>query len=422
MPRVAKELSALEVRRITAPGWHAVGTVAGLGLSVSSTGAGRSWVLRVTVGSKRREIGLGAFPEVTLAKAHEKARAVREQIAQGVDPVQQREAAARRLKATQASAKTFDQCVSSYIAAHAPTWSNAKHRQQWENTLGTYASPTLGALAVQDIDTAHIVKVLEGIWATKTETATRLRGRVEQVLDWATVRGLREGPNPARWRGHLDKLLAKPSKVAKVEHHAALGWDRMGEFMPCLRGAAGMGARALEFAILTGARSGEVRGAQWSEFDLVAGLWTVPAARMKAKRVHRVPLTPQAVRVLRELPRLDGATAVFWGMRGGELSDMSLSAVLRRLGVGNDTATVHGFRSTFRDWAAERTAYPRELAEAALAHTNADKVEAAYLRSDLIDKRRGLMQAWADFCDTPSTSVSGGGAVVVPIGIAARAA
>lgn len=421
MPRVAKELSALEVRRITAPGWHAVGTVAGLGLSVSSTGAGRSWVLRVTVGSKRREIGLGAFPEVTLAKAHEKARAVREQITQGVDPVQQREAAARRLKATQASAKTFDQCVSSYIAAHAPTWSNTKHRQQWENTLGTYASPTLGALAVQDIDTAHIVKVLEVIWATKTETATRLRGRVEQVLDWATVQGLRGGPNPARWRGHLDKLLAKPSKVAKVEHHAALGWDRMGEFMQRLRGAAGMGARALEFAILTGARSGEVRGAQWSEFDLEAGLWTVPADRMKAKRVHRVPLTPQAVQVLRELPRLDGATAVFWGMRGGELSDMSLSAVLRRLGVSNDTATVHGFRSTFRDWAAERTAYPRELAEAALAHTNADKVEAAYLRTDLIDKRRGLMQAWADFCDTPSASVSGGG-VVVPIGAAARAA
>lgn len=422
MPRVAKELSALEVRRITTPGWHAVGTVAGLGLSVSSTGAGRSWVLRVTVGSRRREIGLGAFPEVTLAKAHEKARAVREQIAQGVDPVQQREAAARRLKATQASAKTFDQCVSSYIAAHAPTWSNAKHRQQWENTLGTYASPTLGALAVQDIDTAHIVKVLEVIWATKTETATRLRGRVEQVLDWATVQGLREGPNPARWRGHLDKLLAKPSKVAKVEHHAALGWDRMGEFMQRLRGAAGMGARALEFAILTGARSGEVRGAQWSEFDLEAGLWTVPADRMKAKRVHRVPLTPQAVQVLRELPRLDGATAVFWGMRGGELSDMSLSAVLRRLGVSNDTATVHGFRSTFRDWAAERTAYPRELAEAALAHTNADKVEAAYLRSDLIEKRRGLMQAWADFCDTPSASVSGGGAVVVPIGVNSRAA
>jgi integrase len=378
-------------------------------------------VLRVTVGSKRREIGLGAFPEVTLAKAHEKARAVREQITQGVDPVQQREAAARRLKATQASAKTFDQCVSSYIAAHAPTWSNTKHRQQWENTLGTYASPTLGALAVQDIDTAHIVKVLEVIWATKTETATRLRGRVEQVLDWATVQGLRGGPNPARWRGHLDKLLAKPSKVAKVEHHAALGWDRMGEFMQRLRGAAGMGARALEFAILTGARSGEVRGAQWSEFDLEAGLWTVPADRMKAKRVHRVPLTPQAVQVLRELPRLDGATAVFWGMRGGELSDMSLSAVLRRLGVSNDTATVHGFRSTFRDWAAERTAYPRELAEAALAHTNADKVEAAYLRTDLIDKRRGLMQAWADFCDTPSASVSGGG-VVVPIGAAARAA
>lgn len=422
MPRVAKELSALEVRRITTPGWHAVGTVAGLGLSVSSTGAGRSWVLRVTVGSKRREIGLGAFPEVTLAKAHEKAREMREQIGKGVDPVQQREATARRLKATQASAKTFDQCVSSYIAAHAPTWSNAKHRQQWENTLGTYASPLLGGLAVQDIDTAHIVKVLEVIWATKTETATRLRGRVEQVLDWATVQGLRGGPNPARWRGHLDKLLAKPSKVAKVEHHAALGWDRMGEFMQRLRGAAGMGARALEFAILTGARSGEVRGAQWSEFDLEAGLWTVPAERMKAKRVHRVPLTPQAVRVLRELPRLDGATAVFWGMRGGELSDMSLSAVLRRLGVSNDTATVHGFRSTFRDWAAERTAYPRELAEAALAHTNADKVEAAYLRSDLIEKRRGLMQAWADFCDTPSASVSGGGAVVVPIGAAARAA
>jgi len=417
MPRVAKELTALEVRRITAPGFHAVGTVAGLGLSVSNTGNGRSWVLRLTVGNKRREVGLGAFPEVTLAKAHEKARAMREQVAAGVDPVQERQRAAQRLKAQQASAKTFDQCVASYVAAHAPTWSNAKHRQQWENTLASYASPVVGSLAVQDIDTSHIVAMLEGIWATKTETATRLRGRVEQVLDWATVQGLRHGPNPARWRGHLDKLLAKPSKVAKVEHHAAMPYTELAAFMPRLRECAGMGAKALELAILTGARSGEVRGAQWSEFDLVAGVWTVPAERMKAKRVHRVPLSTQAVQVLQDLPRLEGVPLVFWGMNGGVLSDMSLSAVLRRLGIVGAVATVHGFRSTFRDWAAERTTYPREIAEAALAHTNADKVEAAYLRSDVFEKRRGLMQAWADFADTPSASLG----VVVPIG-AARAA
>jgi len=415
MPKVAKELTALEVRRITAPGFHAVGTVPGLGLKVSPSGGGRSWVLRLTVGDKRREVGLGAYPAVTLAKAHEKAREMREQVAQGVDPLQERRRAVQRLKASQASAMTFAQCAAAFVKAHAPTWRNAKHRQQWENTLSTYAHPVLGGLNVADIDTPHVVAVLEGIWITKTETAVRLRGRIEQVLDWATVQGLREGLNPARWRGHLDKLLAKPKKVAKAGHHAALPYERMGGFMEALHGVNGMGALALEFTILTAARSGEVRGMRWGELDLGAGVWVVPADRMKAGREHRVPLTPQALELLQRVPRLTETDVVFWGRDGQPLSDMSLSAVLRRLGIASTVATVHGFRSTFRDWAAERTAYPREVAEAALAHTNGDKVEAAYLRSDLFDKRRQLMQAWAEFCTTPSASMSAGEGRVVAL-------
>lgn len=409
MPKRAKELSALEVKRLTAPGWHAVGTVAGLGLKVSPTGT-RAWVLRVMVGAKRREIGLGAYPDVTLAGAHEKARAVRLQIEGGIDPIAERREIKARLIAEQTEGMTFRQCAAGYIKAHREGWKNPKHAAQWQSTLEQYAGPVIGDMLVRHVETRHVLAVLEPIWATKTETATRLRARVELVLSWATVRGERTGENPARWRGHMDALLPKPSKVADRGHHAALAWRDVGAFLARLEGVEGMGAAALRFAILTAARSGEVRGATWSEIDMQARTWTVPAERMKAGKEHRVPLSDAAVRLLEGLPRHVRGDLVFPAPRGGVLSDATLSAVLKRLGV---PVTVHGFRSTFRDWAAESTAYPSDVVEMALAHTIGNKVEAAYRRGDLFEKRRQLMQAWADFCGRVETS-----AEVVSIGAA----
>lgn len=395
MPRVAEPLSALEVKRLVKPGYHAVGEVPGLCLQVVESGA-RTWVLRVTVGSKRREMGLGGYPAVTLADARTKARELRERASDGADPVAERLAARSARRAAQAAAMTFDECAKAYITAQAPGWRNPKHRQQWENTLATYASPIIGKLLVQDVNKAHVLAILEPIWTTKTETATRLRGRIESVLDWAKGRELRRGDNPAAWRGNLDVDLPKPEKVSKVEHHAAVPIDEAGAFMARLRTAEGTGARALEFAILTAARSGEVRGAKWSEIDLETGVWTVPGERMKAGREHRVPLSRPALDLLAALPRAAGIDLLFPAPRGGVLSDMTLTAVMRRMGV---EAVPHGFRSTFRDWAAERTAYPRDAAEMALAHTIGDKVEAAYRRGDLFDKRRRMMDDWATFLE-----------------------
>lgn len=395
MPKLAKELGALEVKRLKAAGWHAVGGVAGLGLEVKPTGA-RSWTLRVMVGAKRREIGLGAFPEVGLADARDKARATRAEIRDGVDPVEKRREARSLRVAAQTAGMTFDQCAAAYIKAHREGWKNPKHAQQWENTLATYAGPVIGAMLVRHVETPHILAVLEPIWREKTETASRLRGRLESILDWATVRSEREGLNPARWRGHLDKLLPAQSKVSKVEHHAALPWREIGPFMAHLRAADGMGARCLEFAILTAARSGEARGATWAEIDMQARTWTVPGTRMKAGKDHRVPLSPAALTLLDKLPRIVGNDLVFPAPRGGVLSDMTLGAVLKRMEV---PVTAHGFRSTFRDWAAESTAYPGDVVEMALAHAIGDKVEAAYRRGDLLEKRQRLMNDWAEYCE-----------------------
>lgn len=381
--------------RLKAPGLYAVGGVAGLYLQVVDTGA-RTWLLRATMGGKRRDMGLGGYPDVTLVLAREKARAARSRVEQGIDPIEERRQARSALAAARASTKTFEDCVTAFMKAKESEWRNPKHRQQWQNTLDTYAGPVMGSLMVGDIELAHVLKVLEPIWHEKTETATRVRGRIEQVLDWATVRGYRKGENPARWKGHLDHLLAKPSKIADVEHHAAVPVDDVGAFLADLRAMDGMGARALEFAILTAARSGEVRGALWSEFDLVEKVWTVPAERMKGKVEHRVPLSEQAVELLEALPRFEKVEVVFPGVKGQVLSDMTLSAVMRRMKVD---AVPHGFRSTFRDWAAERTNFPRDLAEMALAHVIESKVEAAYRRGDMLAKRLTMMQAWADFCE-----------------------
>lgn len=402
MPKRAKERTAIEVQRLVTPGFHSVGHVAGLHLRVKPSGA-RSWMLRATVGAMRRDIGLGPYPDVTLAQAREKARQARDTIRQGADPVRERRERESARRADQAKAVTFSEASKTYIKTHAASWRNKKHEQQWRNTLATYAFPVIGPMLVRDVEQAHVLKVLEPIWLTKTETASRVRGRIEAVLDWAKGRGYRVGDNPAEWKGNLDAQLARPEKVAKPKHHAALPVSEMGAFIGRLRAAEGMGARALEFAILTAARSGEARGATWSEIDLGSKVWTVPASRMKAGKEHRVPLSEATLKLLHALPRMADTDIVFPASRGGQLSDMTLTAVLRRMGV---QAVPHGFRSTFRDWVAEQTSYPRDAAEMALAHAIGDKVEAAYRRGDLFEKRRRMMSDWARYCALPPTQRS----------------
>lgn len=392
MPKIAKELSPLELRRLTTPGLHAVGGVSGLCLQVKTTGA-RSWILRTVVGGKRCEIGLGGYPTFGLAEAREMAREHLVEIRKGADPVRE------RLQRRQRQVWTFKKVAESYIDTHRAGWKNPKHAQQWENTLQTYVYPVFGDKHVADVTKLDVLDAVKPIWLDKHETATRVRNRIELIVSYAMQAGYRpEGPNPAVLKGNLDALLPKKQGLGDVEHHAALGIDDMHGFVQRLRQVQGMGARALEFAILTAARSGEVRGATWSEIDLEAAVWTIPKTRMKAGRDHRVPLSAEAVALLQALPRFKGVDLVFVGMKNKPLSDMTLTAALRRMKVG---ATAHGFRSTFRDWTAERTATPREVAEMALAHAIGDKTEEAYRRGDLFDKRRVLMQQWALFIDTP---------------------
>lgn len=399
MAKKARELSALEVKNLTTEGFHFVGGVAGLALQVLKSG-GRSWVLRMVIGTRRRDMGLGGYPDVTLAQAREGARAARAKVRAGIDPIDEARNAKSALKASQMALITFKQAAESYIDSHKAGWRNEKHAKQWTSTLTAYAYPKIGHVLVKDVELPQVLGVLEPIWKTKTETASRLRGRIESVLDWATARNYRQGLNPARWKGHLDKLLPKPSKVAKVEHHDALPISDVGAFMFELRKHDGVGAKALEFAILTAARSGEVRGATWPEIDKDAKVWVIPGERMKAGREHRVPLTDQTIQILDALPRIAGSNYVFTAPRGGQLSDMTLSAVIRRMGA---PCVPHGFRSSFRDWVSERTNYPSDMAEMALAHTISDKVEAAYRRGDMFEKRRQMMADWAMFCDTVET-------------------
>lgn len=398
MPKIAKELTSIEVKRLTKPGNHPVGGVSGLLLQVTGNGA-RTWVLRTTVGNKRRDIGLGSYPGVTLALARDKARETKELIGKGIDPVEQKKAIRAQLIAAQSSALTFDEAADKLHRSKSTEFRNAKHAAQWITTIKTYASPLIGKLPVADVELAHIVKILEPIWQTKTETATRLRGRLEQVLAWATVSGFRKGDNPARWKGHLDAVLPKPSKIAKVVHHKALPIDDMSGFMVDLRKRQGMSARALEFLILTATRSGDVRGALWSEIDLNSRVWIIPAERMKIQKEHRIPLSDQALALLRNLPRMADTNLVFPAPRGGVMSDMTMNNVLRRMKVD---AVPHGLRSTFRDWCAERTNYHGDVAEMALAHVIKNAVEAAYRRGDLFTKRSRLMQDWADFLNLPA--------------------
>jgi integrase len=415
MPRVAKELSPLEVKRLHHPGkggnaTFAVGGVSGLLLQITPNG-GRTWLLRVKVGERRREIGLGGFPDVTLAMARERARDARDKVRNGIDPVEQRKAIRAALVSAQRRGLTFEAAVDRYLAAKLDAFKNPKHRQQWRNTLESYALPDLGAMLVQDITVQDVLRVLQPHWQLRTETASRLRGRIEAVLSWATVAGHRTGDNPARWAGNLKELLPAANKVAKESNQPALQLDDAASWLADLRRREGIPARALEFLALTAARSGEVRGARWDELDLVNALWVVPPHRMKMQREHRVPLAAGALALLWSLPRQEGNSLVFPSTRGGQLSDMALSMLMRRQHaaavaaggqgfidrVSKRPAVPHGLRSTFRDWVAERTTFPGDMAEVALAHKVGNAVEASYRRGDMVEKRRDMMAAWADF-------------------------
>lgn len=387
------QLAAVMIKNL-GDGWHADGG----NLYLKVHGCSRAWVYRyVSPDGKRRNMGIGPFPAVTLMEARKVAFQFQAQRLHPTDPTDPLAAKHRvmqeRLRASHRR-MTFKQCADAYIEAHRPEWKNEKHGDQWGNTLKTYAYPVMGSLWVDQVDEALVLKVLMPIWKEKTETAKRLRGRIESVLDWASFNKYRTGDNPARWKGHLEHSLARPSKVSKVVHHPALPYRELAEFMVDLRARPGFAARALEFLILTAARSGEVRSATWNEVDLDNKVWSIPASRMKMEREHRVALSDTAVELLKLTPRLDGCDYLFPGSKPtSPMSDMSLTAVLRRMGRTN--ITVHGFRSTFRDWAAEATNYPNEMAEMALAHAVGNKVEAAYRRGDLLEKRFAMMNDWA---------------------------
>lgn len=359
-----------------------------------SRGGGKSWVFRYTLHGRAREMGLGSH--VSLDLARRKASAARELLVEGLDPIAAREGE-RRSEGRRAAAFTFDRCAELYVDAHKAGWRNAKHAAQWAATLRTYASPTFGTLPVAAIDTAMVISVLESIWRDKTETASRVRGRIESVLDWAKVRGYRDGENPARWRGHLDKLLPRRFKVAMVKHHPALPYAEIASFMIALRERPGIAPKALQFLILTAARVSEVVNATWGEIDFEAQVWRVPPERMKAGREHRVPLTGAVLELLKLLAMGKQSQYIFPGwISDRPLTDAACRKVL--VDLGRPHVTVHGFRSTFRDWCAEQTSYPRELAEAALAHVLSNKAEAAYQRGDLLERRRLLMEAWSEHC------------------------
>jgi integrase len=407
MPKKAKVLSALDIRYITKKGKFAVGDIAGLLLFVKESGA-KSWVLRTVIGNKRRSMGLGGYPEVSLAKARERARDAKELIGQGVDPIEKRKSIVEALRASQSDFFTFADAARQCHAKKVAEFKSAKHAKQWISTLEKYAFPVIGRMAIDKIDLSNILDILQPIWKDKTETATRLRQRIEQVFNWAIISGYRRGDNPARWKGHLEALLPLPNKIKKVRHMPALSWKDIGAFMVELRQREGIGARALEFIILTACRSGEVRLATWNEIDLDAKIWTIPAEHTKTHKEHKVPLVGDAIELLRELPRFEGSKFIFTAPRGGPLSDMSISAVCKRMKVD---AVPHGFRSTFRDWAAENTNYPREVAEQALGHAISNAVEAAYRRGDLFSKRRRLMEAWAAYIN----KVQGTQATVIPM-------
>jgi integrase len=409
MARQIGRLTALKVQtKELAPGMYADG--AGLYLRVTPEGA-RNWVLRYMLDRKPRWMGLGPLSLYGLADARMRALDARRKRHDGIDPIEARRAERTRQRLEAAKAITFKQCAQSYIASHRASWRNAKHQYQWNQTLEQFVYPEIGSLPVQAVNTTLVLKVLEPIWTTKPETASRVRQRIENILDSAKARGYRDGENPARWRGHLDNVLPARSRVREVDHLAALPYAELPTFLSNLRTRPAVAARALEFLILTAARTGEVIGARWNEIDLLDRVWIVPTARMKAHREHRVPLSPGALVIVEEMQAArqadDRNSYVFPGPKPGTpLSNMALLMLLRRMGIKD--LTVHGFRATFKTWASERTSFQNEIAEAALAHIIGDKVEQAYRRGDLFDKRRRLMQQWTTFCTSAPVQKSQG--------------
>jgi integrase len=399
-------LTAAEIKGIDKQGKHPVG--GSLYLQVSPEGS-KSWLYRYQINKRRRWMGLGGYPEVSLSKARDLRDHFKKNfIKLGIDPLSQKAQEKEKADAARHEQEkrrmTFAICAEAYIENNSPGWKNAKHAQQWQNTLTTYAYPIIGDMAVTDVDVGHVLDILNPIWLVKTETASRVRNRIELVLDYAKVLKYRDGENPARWRGSLDKTLPRPSKIAKHKHHPALPYDDMGAFMGALTKANGTGAKALTLTILCATRTSETLNATWNEFDLEKKIWIIPADRMKAEKEHRVPLSDKAITLLRGQEGLDPLYVFPGSKKGKPLSNMSMTTVLRRMERGD--ITVHGFRSTFRDWIAEKTTYAQRVAETALAHQLKDGAEAAYQRGDLIEKRVALMQDWADFCfKTKSTKV-----------------
>ena len=412
MPKIAKELSPLEVKRLTCridPDTgeatevrYPVGGVSGLLLRVTPSGA-RQWILRAKIGNRRPDMGLGPYPEVSLAQARDKAREMKEKIRNGIDPLEEKRALKRSLLAEQISTLTFQKAMEEYIRMKSKEFRNPRQETQWTNSLNTYAIPHLGELPVREIDLPHIKQVLDPIWETKTETANRVRARIENILGWCAIHGYRSNENPARWQGYLDEVYPSPEKIKKRGHFAALPVDEMPEFMTDLQKRTGTAARALEFLILTAARTNEVigdkrigkAGVTWQEIDMARKVWTVPADRMKSEKVHRVPLTDSVIELLKGLGEGAPEDLIFPGPKGDVPSNNFLTALLKRM---DRKVTAHGFRSTFKDWARERTAYADEVSELALAHVNSDATRAAYARSELIDKRRLMMADWEQFC------------------------
>lgn len=425
MPKIAKPLSDLQVRRITRVGWHAVGGVAGLLLQVrkpTNEGAQmpRSWILRVKVGEQRQPIGLGSYPQVSLAAAREQAAKLVLEAKQGVNLKAKKRALRSSLLSAAAKNKTFKECAEAYMDAHSSDYTSDKHRKQWPATLVTYAYPIIGNMLVSDIAMRDVRNVLEQetvvdintkgkLWYVKTETAKRLLGRIKTVLDYATVNDYRSGTNPAQWTGYLSTQLPSPKNLQKKEHHPAVPYQQIGDFMLKLRTNPSLSAKALEFLILTAVRSGSVRKAEWDEIDLDKALWIIPAEHTKARQEHRVPLQPQAIKLLKTLPKLAGSNLIFPSRKATPLSDMAFSQLMRGMRERGELtleAVPHGFRSTFRDWAAERTGYTDEIRKAASGHTVGDAVKEAYQRTDLLDKRRKLMNEWGNFLDLASPNTA----------------
>lgn len=422
MPKIAKELSAIEVKRLASPGWHAVGGVAGLLLQIrqpAKDGAplARSWILRLRIAGERQLIGLGSYPQVSLAEAREQARKLSAEARGGVNLIARKRAQRSALIAAASRNKTFKDCAEAYMEAHASDYSNDKHRKQWVSTLESYAYPVVGKMLVADISMRHVLDVLlqdtvhrngsrGKLWYTKPETAKRLLDRIKTVLDYATVSEYRSGMNPATWKGYLDSQLPSTRGLKEVKHFPSLPYEQIGDFMIHLRQKDSISAKALEFIILTDMRSGSVRQATWSEIDFNKQLWIIPPKHFKTRVEFRVPLQPQAILLLKQLPRINDSDRIFPNGQGQPLSDMALNQLMRGMherGEFKGEAVPHGFRATHRTWAAEQTDYPEEVRKLASGHAIGDAVKEAYQRTDLLEKRRNLMNDWADFLDLPST-------------------